>query len=81
MILWLSQGMAASMQVLLAPDGVEGIPEGCISTIGMSNVSIDQALGSLGGRENAGKGQESKGEGLHDCFYRGIKGKKVILRK
>ena len=65
MILWLSEGMAASMQVLLAPDLVEGIPEGSVTTIGMSNVAIDQAFGSLGPSQKAGQGNEGKDERLH----------------
>ena len=65
MILWLSKGMAASMQVLLAPNLVEGIPEGSVATIGMSNVTIDQAFGSLGASQKARKGNNGKDEGLH----------------
>ena len=65
MILWLSEGMAASMQVLLAPDLVEGIPEGSVTTIGMGNVTIDQTFGCFGASQKARKCNKGKDEGLH----------------
>ena len=67
MILRLPKGTAARHQVELGLDRGEGIPKGRVSSIGMGNVSIDQALGSLGSREKAGKGQNSKDGGLHFC--------------
>ena len=56
------------MQVLLAPDLVEGIPKGSVTTIGMSNVTVDQAFDSLGASHKAGKCNKGKDEGLH-FFY------------
>ena len=72
MILRLPKGTAARHQVELGLDRREGTPEGRISSIGMGNVSIDQALGSLGARQQAGEGKEGKDEGLHVGLGRNI---------